>query len=728
MPSSRSSISQRLSLAHKRGWMTLLVVLTASTALVKENAVNLQLNLLGVDRVQHAPFDGTVYPIQQVPNWLTATADEREMTFNEFPTSKLVSIPTYQADRLSVDTASLKWGDDYDDHTRQMKITYPVPFAGNYKFDGRENVGSHPAVDVKALAGTPLYAIMNGVVEKVSYTEGGFGHHVVIRHDGVPVPQASGTTTLHSGYAHMNDIFVTDGEVVRKGQMIGTVGRTGTATTNHLHFQVDLDEAPWHMYWPFDSKEAAAAGGFFEALNKGVNKENVYKYTTHPLTYVQAHLDTTAVIATVPEAHPETTLIAPLPEPTPAVTPEVTVTLPEPKPTPLTFTGIETSSPDSLFMKERSSMTVTLVDGVGEPVVGLSLNSPVTIEFSDPLIVQASPMELSGAVLSDGQEAVELIPLKPGQTSFTIRFLGQPYATGTLSVPLDRAPLHSFNLETDHRFFVGQPEEVVVVALTEQGERLSEFSLTSPIQLSVLQGQGDFSKSVLSKEDFSKGMATIQFTPTQAEDVVLGVSVEGYEGGSTLLSTSLFSDLIEGDAYYQAVSYLKRQGVVEGYSDQTFRPNRAVSRVEALKLIFAGLNLEVVEGVALEFKDTDSSAWYADYVSTAQREGIVRGYPDGTFRPATEVNRAEFIKMLLLASGADVDPVVIGRPYDDVHTLDWHAPYAAFVRDKNIGPWSGNALDASAAMTRGEVAEMIYRLVAIQKANVPKYSRTLVLE
>jgi hypothetical protein len=88
----------------------------------------------------------------------------------------------------------------------------------------------------------------------------------------------------------------------------------------------------------------------------------------------------------------------------------------------------------------------------------------------------------------------------------------------------------------------------------------------------------------------------------------------------------------------------------------------------------------------------------------------------------------EFIKMLAGAMEVDVDPVVIGNPYDDVHYLEWYAPYAQFVKTTNIAPWDEEVLNPGNAMTRGEVAEMIYRVLAIQANEADSYSRTLLLE
>jgi hypothetical protein len=89
----------------------------------------------------------------------------------------------------------------------------------------------------------------------------------------------------------LNYRTVAEGDIVKAGQQIGGVGDKGFATTPHLHFQIDTEDAPWHPYWPFSSKEASDAGlSFVEAVNEGLGKENLDKYTIDPMDFIQKYL------------------------------------------------------------------------------------------------------------------------------------------------------------------------------------------------------------------------------------------------------------------------------------------------------------------------------------------------------------------------------------------------------------------------------------------------------
>ncbi len=111
------------------------------------------------------------------------------------------------------------------DTTHTEALSNPVPL-------GRLSQGIHGwnGVDFAAPAGTPVYAAASGTVilSRVGGWNGGYGNYIVIDH-------GDGTQTL---YAHLSTDIVSVGQQVAGGQNIGTVGRTGKATGNHLHFEV----------------------------------------------------------------------------------------------------------------------------------------------------------------------------------------------------------------------------------------------------------------------------------------------------------------------------------------------------------------------------------------------------------------------------------------------------------------------------------------------------------
>jgi hypothetical protein len=385
-------------------------------------------------------------------------------------------------------------------------------------------------------------------------------------------------------------------------------------------------------------------------------------------------------------------------------------------------------APETIANHTQSEIKVSLQDERGELVRTATFNSPIKISISDSSVLSVFPNELSWPMFTTGETLLTVSGQKSGTSTLTFSFLGKEFASTTIAVSPESQTLSSFGIEIEGGFYINSPMSVAVVALNAEGERILSVDTTDPIYLEVIKGKGDLSRSVLAASDFENGIATVTFTPTEGDNFMLQVSYGDSKETSGLISGSLFKDVSDNHVYYDAIRYLKKTGVIQGYPDSTFRSESPVSRVEALKMIFVALNKETMSGTTLKFPDTDSTTWYAPYVASAQRDGIIQGYPDGTFKPTNEVNRVEFIKMLTLAMDTDVDPVVAEDPYNDVHYLDWYAPYAQFVKETNIAPWDSNNLKPSDSMTRGEVAEMLYRMMAIKNNEAESYSRMLVLE
>lgn len=97
----------------------------------------------------------------------------------------------------------------------------------------------HQGVDFTPGAGTPIYAIADGVVQLHSDTDSGLGNHVILSHviNGVAVD---------SVYAHMQSGSspVNAGDTVKVGDFLGLVGNTGASVGAHLHFEIHIDGVP----------------------------------------------------------------------------------------------------------------------------------------------------------------------------------------------------------------------------------------------------------------------------------------------------------------------------------------------------------------------------------------------------------------------------------------------------------------------------------------------------
>ncbi|MCK9185933.1 DUF2341 domain-containing protein [Candidatus Gracilibacteria bacterium] len=152
------------------------------------------------------------------------------------------------------------------------------------------------------------------------------------------------------------------------------------------------------------------------------------------------------------------------------------------------------------------------------------------------------------------------------------------------------------------------------------------------------------------------GKANGEFEPdsqiTRAELVKIVVGLYGItipEMGDSEEPAKPFGDVEIGEWFAPYISAAKTAGLIGGYSDGTFKPNQKVSRVEALKILLEASNKDLTAETAT-FPDTDSNAWYAQYINYAKHIGLINGYENGTFGPSRDITRAEFAKLASVIS------------------------------------------------------------------------------
>ncbi|MGG1662296.1 S-layer homology domain-containing protein [Brevibacillus sp. NRS-1366] len=108
-----------------------------------------------------------------------------------------------------------------------------------------------------------------------------------------------------------------------------------------------------------------------------------------------------------------------------------------------------------------------------------------------------------------------------------------------------------------------------------------------------------------------------------------------------------FVDVPETHWAYHQIGLLKDMGVVNGYADGEFKPNRPVTRSEFITMAVKALGLEP-SAKKLSFKDNNQiPAWSKESWQTAVQSGLVKGYADGTIRPDQKISRAEMITILV---------------------------------------------------------------------------------
>lgn len=166
-----------------------------------------------------------------------------------------------------------------------------------------------------------------------------------------------------------------------------------------------------------------------------------------------------------------------------------------------------------------------------------------------------------------------------------------------------------------------------------------------------------------------------------------------------------FSDVNTGHEYFIAIEYLKFMGVVEGYLPEgynkpIYEPDDMINRAEFTKIVVEGYfsDDEIEDCDTRYFIDLVQGEWYVPYICVAKENGLVSGYPDGSFQPANEINFVEAAK--IISNTFDFDY------YEDA---TWYQSYVENLENAAAIPIAIDDFDQN--ISRGEMAEMIYLLM-----------------
>jgi flagellar hook assembly protein FlgD len=188
-------------------------------------------------------------------------------------------------------------------------------------------------------------------------------------------------------------------------------------------------------------------------------------------------------------------------------------------------------------------------------------------------------------------------------------------------------------------------------------------------------------------------------------------NVIGFPDNSNGGNCAGFTDVSTDNPYCKAIELMKIKGIFSGYPDGTFRIYSPINRAETVKVVIlaiARFTLMSDNGTNLGFRDVVRNAWYMPYLRTAQSHGIIRGYPDGSFRPNFAPNKVELLKIFLEGTGIHI-PICNVAPYNDTPADSWYNNYLCFAKDQGlVSGDSGNNYNPAQPMNRGDVAMLFY--------------------
>nr|WP_285891282.1 S-layer homology domain-containing protein [Paenibacillus pasadenensis] len=156
----------------------------------------------------------------------------------------------------------------------------------------------------------------------------------------------------------------------------------------------------------------------------------------------------------------------------------------------------------------------------------------------------------------------------------------------------------------------------------------------------------------------------------------------------------------------------EQKGWISGYGDGMLRPDQPVKRSEFAALVNRALGKSEGSATALSFKDVKKESWEYSTVATAVYAGYVKGYNDGTFRPAEKVSRQEAAVMIAKAAGIDSTAVTEPSFSDKASLPSWSKSYVAALASQGIlGGYPDGSFRPNGQLTRAEAVTAIGKAV-----------------
>ena len=126
---------------------------------------------------------------------------------------------------------------------------------------------------------------------------------------------------------------------------------------------------------------------------------------------------------------------------------------------------------------------------------------------------------------------------------------------------------------------------------------------------------------------------------------------------------SSFKDVSSKDWFNNYIAYLEKYKVISGYDDKTFKPDEHITRAEFVTMCmrFYALDAKTVAAKKNIFNDVPKSHWASGYIYSAVGMGWINGYSDSTFKPDSNITRAEVVTIVNRVTGRAADTEYINK-------------------------------------------------------------------
>jgi hypothetical protein len=249
-----------------------------------------------------------------------------------------------------------------------------------------------------------------------------------------------------------------------------------------------------------------------------------------------------------------------------------------------------------------------------------------------------------------------------------------------------------------------------------------EVTEREPLSLLQLDGQPVEQGTVEARTTLKHGRNVVQLFGVTSPEISAEATMASVVNTTEVkvLKILPFSDVSMESWALEPIYLNVVMGMITGYPDNSFKPEKGITRAELVALLVRSLGLpaDTLDPYASfeVFSDVKPKHWAAKYIIYGSTLKYVTGYPDGTFKPNKVLTRAEGITILSRYASLAEEMGITQAPFSDLKVDFWANKYIIPAKAAGMLKYlEGQEFKASAPFSRAEASEVLYRVPAIQK-------------
>ena len=266
--------------------------------------------------------------------------------------------------------------------------------------------------------------------------------------------------------------------------------------------------------------------------------------------------------------------------------------------------------------------------------------------------------------------------------------------------------LHNYNdlfkLDLDGKYAsLGSEEQLNFCKALER----KNFQSVKEVQTAFSQKLSSLSNNTESGGGSSSGgggkQSSVTYVPTTKPD----------QGSDQKPETKdLFNDLAGSEWAKEAIVDLSEKGILSGYDDGSFRPNNTITRNEFITMLMRAFE-KTDDSAEYPFTDGDAGAWYAKYIASAHKIGVLSGYEDGRFGDGENITRQDMAVMIYRL--ANMEQQTTENPFADNDQISDYAKDAVYTLSAKgiISGMGDNCFEPKAFATRAQAARILHLIL-----------------